>query len=76
MDMAKYQKVIITRLLDGTYKPQPVKRISIPKENGSMRKIGIAIVRNRVIQQAILQIIEPRVDPYFSKCSFGFRTSI
>ena len=61
------------QLLAGTYTPQPVKRLEIPKPGGGVRKLGIPTVRDRLIQQAILQVLQPRWDPTFSDSSFGFR---
>lgn len=61
------------KLLEGSYQPQPVRRIEIPKPNGQKRKLGIPCVRDRVIQQAIRQVIEPLIDKHFLPNSHGFR---
>lgn len=62
------------QLLNGSYEPQPVLRIEIPKPGGKgMRKLGIPTVLDRLIQQALLQVLTPIFDPYFSEFSFGFR---
>lgn len=71
--MKKYYEPLKRKLKDGTYQPQPVKRVAIPKTDGSKRYLGIPCVLDRVVQQAILQVIEPIVDPHFSEHSFGFR---
>ena len=71
--MKKYFDQLQRKLRDGTYIPQPVKRVAIPKADGSKRYLGIPCVLDRVVQQAILQVIDPIIDPYFSKYSYGFR---
>ena len=69
----EYYIPLRNKLLDGSYKPQPVKRVEIPKANGEKRKLGIPCVRDRVVQQAIRQVIEPIIDPHFMENSHGFR---
>jgi RNA-directed DNA polymerase len=61
------------QLLDGSYEPQPVRQHGIPKSGGGVRKLGIPSVVDRFLQQAILQVLQPRFDPTFSEHSYGFR---
>ena len=76
-DLAGYLKqhwpTIRERLLSGTYQPQPVRRVEIPKPDGGVRKLGIPTVLDRLIQQAVMQVLQRRWDPNFSEHSHGFR---
>lgn len=69
-----HKEQLIQSLLEGSYQPQPVRRVDIPKPGGNgTRMLGIPSVIDRLIQQAILQVLEPLYDPGFSESSYGFR---
>jgi RNA-directed DNA polymerase len=66
-------KQLQAELASWTYKPQPVRRVEIPKPDGGVRLLGVPCIRDRVVQTAIKQLLEPILDPLFSENSYGFR---
>jgi RNA-directed DNA polymerase len=72
--IAAHKQEFIDSLLDGSYQPQPVRGVQIPKPGGGgMRQLGIPTVIDRLVQQALLQVLDPLLDPTFSASSYGFR---
>jgi len=66
-------QTLCEQLLKGEYRPSPIRRVDIPKPDGGTRQLGIPTVMDRLVQQALLQVLEPLYDPTFSKSSYGFR---
>jgi len=71
--LKEHWPAIREELLSGTYRPQPVKRVEIPKPDGGVRKLGIPTVLDRFIQQAVMQALQRSWDGTFSEHSYGFR---
>src|SRR6202165_2394926 len=71
--LKQHWPAIREQLLNGTYKPEPVKRVEIPKPDGGVRKLGIPTVLDRFIQQAVMQVLQRKWDRTFSDHSYGFR---
>ena len=69
----EHKNQIVWQLYNRKYQPQPVRRVEIPKASGGVRKLGIPTVLDRVIQQAMVQVLSPIFEPYFSEYSYGFR---
>jgi group II intron reverse transcriptase/maturase len=72
-DMKRRREEILETLLQGKYKATPVRGVEIPKPNGGIRQLGIPTVQDRIIQQAVHQILSPLFEPQFSDSSYGFR---
>jgi RNA-directed DNA polymerase len=71
--LKQHWPAIREQLLNGTYEPKPVRRVEIDKPDGGVRKLGIPTVLDRLIQQAVMRVLQRQWDPTFSESSYGFR---
>ncbi len=71
--LAGNKDALVAQLVQGSYRPQPVRGVELPKPGGGVRQLGIPTVVDRLVQQAILHVLQPILDPTFSTSSFGFR---
>ncbi|WP_354249162.1 reverse transcriptase domain-containing protein [Bradyrhizobium sp. LA2.1] len=71
--LREHWPAIRLQLLNGNYQPRPVKRVEIPKPDGGVRRLGVPCVVDRLIQQAVLQVLQEQWDSTFSEHSYGFR---
>ena len=71
--IAEHREWLVAALLDGTYQPAAVRGVTLPKPGGGTRQLGIPTAIDRLVQQAIVQVLEPKLDPTFSDSSYGFR---
>jgi len=71
--LREHREELLESLRNGTYKPQPVRRVEIPKPDGGVRKLGVPTVIDRMIQQALVQVLQPIFEPMFSEASYGYR---